>query len=81
MKGENESALSGDRNCVKKRKTPPALAAWSFNFDLQQSFAETQDTTDFSRVEFQLQPNEWTEKRLKLKLHSARAGGVLSNRS
>ena len=29
-------------------ETPPALAAWSFNFDLPQSFVETQDTTRFA---------------------------------
>lgn len=44
------------RLCVKP-ETPPALAAWRFNFDLQQTPAKTKDTTYFSSVEFQFQPS------------------------
>jgi hypothetical protein len=39
-----------------KSETPPALAVWSFNFDLQSSSKKNEDTTRFSGVEFQLQP-------------------------
>ena len=45
-----------------KTKTPPALAAWSFNFDLQQTPAKTKDTTYFSSVGFQLQPSLSTDQ-------------------
>jgi hypothetical protein len=39
---------------AQKVETPPALAAWSLNFDLVAKHEEIIDTTDFSRVEFQL---------------------------
>src|SRR6185436_1265680 len=35
-------------------KTPPASAAWSFNFVLEPRLPGWKDTTGFSRVEFQL---------------------------
>jgi len=35
-------------------KTPPALAAWSFNFDLLKHLHTTKDTIGFSRMEFSL---------------------------
>ena len=45
-----------ERSSLKWRKIPPASAAWSFNFKLETVFTEmAEDTTDFSRVEFQFQ--------------------------
>ena len=49
---------------LRQHKTPPASAAWSFNFDLQQ-IASTQDTTRFSGVEFQLQPTKLVQINVK----------------
>ena len=60
-------------------KRPPASAAWSFNFHLATICSQSPvETTDFSRVEFQFQPNQGrTKERLKLKLHATKVQGLL----
>ena len=42
--------------CTFQYRTPPALAAWCFNFNLRAPDTATSDTTGFSRVVLQLQP-------------------------
>jgi hypothetical protein len=71
---------------VRTVETPPALAAWSFNFFTTTSLNST-DTTGFSRAESQLlnyttpqncslRLAERTFVVKKLRLHAAKAGGV-----